>query len=130
MPNGFHGSKNEWERMEAPLLRIDHVLESFASSHELQLRRNYHNWPERSLMWNSSGVKKLIQIFLHDEQKLTFTVWICASEDRGAGRFWKQTKLRDAIALEEISAELGGLLCECKAILDGWKEADLEPVGR
>jgi hypothetical protein len=128
MPNGFHGPKNEWERMEAPLLRIDHSLQDFANSYGLRLSRNYHNWPERSLKWSTSRINKLIQIFLCDESKLTFTVWICASEDRGTSRFWKQQKLRDAVEIPEISAELGNLLGEGKAILDRWNETDLEPV--
>ena len=114
--------------MEAPLLSIDDRLESFAQSHGLEVSRNYHNWPERSLKWNVSAVGKLIQIFLHEERDLTFTVWICASADRGKKRFWKQKRLREAVAIEEIAPDLQAILTEAKRTLDGWSETDLEPA--
>jgi hypothetical protein len=129
MPNGFYGAKNEWDRIEAPLLLIDRTLDAFAIVHGLRLGRNYHNWPERSLRWNKSAVSKLIQIFLVDQEKLTFTVWICASEDRAEKRFWKQRRLRDGVVIEDIRSELQDMLTEGKAILDSWNETDLEPVG-
>lgn len=90
MPNGFHGPEAEWKRLETPLLRIDEVLTSFAKGHGLTVSANYHNWPERSLVSTSKGLRKLIQIHLEDEGHLTLTFWMCASEDRGKARFWKQ----------------------------------------
>ncbi len=128
MPNGFHGPKEEWDRMEAPLLRVDPEFEAFAKSHALQHRRKYHNWPERSLIWNTENVRKLIQVFLKDEKELKFTVWVCAFEDRGAKRFWKQKKLKEAVLIEEVLPELSRLLVECKVMLDDWKGSDPEPV--
>ena len=82
MPNGFHGERSDWDKMEAPLLRIDNMLEAFSRANGMRVRRNYHNWPERSLMWNTMDIEKLIQLFLRDEKKLEFTLWICAYEDR------------------------------------------------
>jgi hypothetical protein len=130
MPNGFYGPKNEWDRMEAPLLRIDQVLEVFASVHGLQFSRNYHDWPERSLVWETSSIRKLIQIFLSNEKELTFTVWICASEDRDRQRFWKQKSLKVGVAIEDIVSTLEDLLTEAKDILDSWNTTDLEAVSR
>ncbi len=128
MPNGFHGSKGEWERMENPLLSLDPTLERFASTHDMELRRNYHNDPERSLIWIELGVRRLIQIFLDDDQELTFTIWICASEDRGSQRYWKQQKLRQAIRAKDLSGELETFLIQGKEILDSWKSEELQPV--
>jgi len=39
MPNGFHGSSEAWERMEAPLRALDPVLEDFAARHGTSLCR-------------------------------------------------------------------------------------------
>jgi hypothetical protein len=49
MPNGFHGSEEEWERIEAPLRTIDAGIAAFAERNGLIGSKNYHNWPERSL---------------------------------------------------------------------------------
>jgi hypothetical protein len=32
MPNGFDGTDEEWERMEAPLVAVDDVLAEFADA--------------------------------------------------------------------------------------------------
>jgi hypothetical protein len=130
MPNGFSGAKSEWARMEAPLLRIDDVLVAFAYTRGLQLSRNYHDWPERSLVWETSSIRKLIQIFLSNDKELTFTVWICASEDRDRQRYWKEKSLKVGVAIEDIVSTLEDLLTEGKEILDSWNRADLEAVSR
>jgi len=35
MSNGHHGSKDEWERMETPLVELDPVIKAFAESHKM-----------------------------------------------------------------------------------------------
>jgi len=127
MPNGFYGPKEDWKKLEAPLLRIDDRLTAFAHANCLREIRNYHNWPERSLVWDMAQVRKLIQVFLESETSETFTFWICASADRGAQRLWKHKTLKKAVPLEEIENNLGALLQEAKEILDGWGEHELEP---
>lgn len=51
MPNGFYGSAEEWERMEAPFREVDEQLEEFAEAHGMSVVKNYHNWPGRRLDW-------------------------------------------------------------------------------
>jgi hypothetical protein len=126
MPNGFYGPKKDWERVEAPLLQIDAILASFAALHGLTGRANYHNWPERSLLWSSNGIRKLIQIYLEDENDLTFNLWISASEDRGRERFWKQQFFKNAAPFQEIEKDLPQLLSTAKETLDTWTSGDLE----
>ena len=128
MPDGFYGPTDEWQRMETPLLHIDPILDNFAQENALRVRRNYHNWPERSLLWDSAGIRKLIQVYVDDEKQLTFTFWICASEDRGPKRFWKQKKLREGIDADDLSSGLDALLTEGKENLDSWTDVDLEPA--
>jgi|SRR5579862_720316 len=125
MPNGFHGSDEEWKKFETPLLRIDDRLTSFAHQNGLSLTRNYHNWPERSLVWYAADIRKLMQIFLESDKAMTFTFWICASADRGAKRLWKQESLKKAVQFEEIEKKLEALLVEGRKILDSWSEHDL-----
>jgi len=125
MPNGFYGSKADWERVEAPLHALDNDLEVFSKRHSIPLSRNGRNWPDRSLVWGSP-VRRLIQIFLADEKDLTYNVWICASEDRDNKRYWKQELLRSAVAVTEIEAELADLLERGRALLESWDSDSLE----
>jgi|SRR5271169_5542478 len=126
MPNGVQGSNHDWNHMEEPLLKLDPVLASFANLHHLTKSANYHNWPERSLVWCSDGIRKLIQVYLADEKNLTLNLWISASEDRGAERFWKQQFLRKAVPLQELERDLSQLLSNAKETLDTWSGSDLE----
>jgi hypothetical protein len=129
VPNGFHGSKEEWERLEAPLLVIDDCLLQFAQSHGMELRRNYHNWPERSLKWHVGPLEKLIQIALVDtdgDQDLRVSLGICAVRDSNDKRFWKNRILAGPAPIKEIEQHLDSLLVRAKEMLDAWTEKDLE----
>jgi hypothetical protein len=130
MPNGgFYGTKEEWERIEAPLVRLDTRLELFAASSGMSLDKNYHNWPERSLEHNGR-IKRLIQIYLADEKRMVFNLWLCASQDKGLKRFWKNEFIIKEQPIDEISENLELLLAKAKERLDSWKESDLKLVKR
>ncbi len=45
--------------MEAAFLQADPVLEKFAKNHAINLSKNYHNWPERSLRWSRGKLKPI-----------------------------------------------------------------------
>jgi hypothetical protein len=125
MPNGHHGTEEEWKRLEAPLREIDPAFEAFARRHKLSLGRNYHNWPERSLRWGSD-LQRLIQIYLQDEQRLTWNFWLCASQDRGQQRFWKQQSLRRDTPMADITPLIESLLDEAFSRVSAWRPGDLE----
>jgi hypothetical protein len=42
MPNGYYGSIEDWEKMEAPLLDVDELLARFAVERNMHLVKNYH----------------------------------------------------------------------------------------
>ena len=126
MPNGFHGNRKEWEEMEAPLMEIDTVLRNYASQNNMQFSKNYHGIPERSLVWVKDGVRRLIQIFMSDDKKRTFNWWLCASEDRGKKRFWKNEFLKKEVNFDEIKNNLDNLLEEGYRLLESWQKNDLE----
>lgn len=128
MPNGFHGSRAKWDRMEAPLRPLDPILVTFARRHEMSLGRNGHDWPERSLRWGGTP-GRLIQVYLENEDELTWNLWLCAFEDRPSGRFWKSEFLRKAVPIGEIRDDFMGLLEEARRIVEAWSARDLEPVG-
>lgn len=125
MPNGFHGTKGEWKRLETPLLEITPSLEAFAGRHEMAATRNHHAWPERSLRWGTDPAR-LIQIYLEDEERLTWNLWLCASQDRGGRRFWKQAYLRRGVPMAELSPAIDGLLDEALRLVSSWRLEDLE----
>ena len=125
MPNGFHGSKEEWERMESPLLEIDEFLLNFAQVNGMKFSKNYHNWPERSIEWGKD-IRRLIQIYLEDEERMVFNFWICASQDSGQERYWKHTFLKKKVPFSEIKDNIHQLLEEGRRTLESWGEKDLE----
>lgn len=124
MPNGHQGSKQEWERMEAPLLRFDPILDIFAKAHGLAISKNYHSWPERSLKWGQP-VHRLIQLFLENEQKLTFTLWLCASEDRSTNRYWKNVYIFKDKPTEYFESCLSELLTQAYQLVGSWTSDNL-----
>ena len=125
MPNGFHGSREAWNRIEAPLRPLDPILEAFAHRLGVPLGRNYRNWPERSLRWGAP-ISHLIQLYLEDEDHLTWTLWVCASEDRSSARYWRRDFLRKDVPIEEISTHLAALLDQAYELVTGWSSQDLE----
>jgi hypothetical protein len=117
--SGRHGTDDEWNRIEAPVGLLDPELDRFASRHGLTLTKNLRDWPERSLTWGT-GVRCLIQVFLADKGTLTLNFWICASQDRGGSRFWKNEMLRKKVQAAELARDLPTLLDEGKNKLDQW----------
>ena len=122
---GYWHSESDWRRVEAPLLELDHDLSAFASMNGLRLSKNHKDWPERSLNWGQS-IKFLLQVYLADEQELTFNVWLCASQDREAGRYWKREFLVEARPVAEFRESFVSLLKEAKVKLESWSESQLE----
>ena len=125
MPNGFSGTNEEWERMEAPLLAVENVLADFAATNGMQITKNYHEWPERSLTWGTR-IRRLIQLYAAESDQPTFNLWLCASQDRGLSRFWKREFLVEKKPLEAFAPGLLQLLEEARSKLDSWTEEELE----
>lgn len=85
---GWYGTREEWGRIEKPLLDLDSIIDDFVKEAGLTASKNHKDLPERSIEW-SKEVRCLIQLYLV-EKSLTFNLWLCALEDRGGKRFWKQ----------------------------------------
>ena len=125
MPNGYHGSRDEWLRLEAPLREVDPVLEAFASSSGYTLSKNYRGDPERSLV-AEGAIRRLIQIFVADPAGPTFKVWLCASQDRGLERYWKRSFLTETATAADLSRSITNWLEDGRRQLEAWGSADLE----
>lgn len=94
---GWYGTKEEWERIESPLLEVDSIINDFAKEAGLSVTKNHKDWPERSIVWGKD-IRSLIQLYLANEKSLTFNLWLCASQDRGTKRYWKQeTPVKESI---------------------------------
>ncbi len=128
MPNGFYGSEETWQRIESPLRALDTVLEGYARQHGMSFGANYHNGPERSLRWGSP-VRRLMQIYLEDERAPTYNFWLCASEDRGHQRYWKNAFLKRAVPVLDIQRNLQQLLEAGREQLEQWQSQDLVLAG-
>lgn len=116
---GWYGTKEEWQRIEAPIRALDLELERFAGLHGLSITRNHKDWPDRSMVWDTD-TRCLIQLYLSDAEALGINLWICASQDRGRDRYWKQEFLCKAADIGELAPQLPELLDTAKAKLDEW----------
>jgi hypothetical protein len=125
MPNGFHGPQAQWEKLESPLRTLDGELRAFAELHGLALSSNNKGWPDRSIVWGSP-IRRLIQIYLADDQRVTYSFWLCASEDRGDSRYWRRELLKDSVLIGEIAKDLPALLEHGREMLEGWTSETLE----
>jgi len=111
--------------MEAPLVAVDAVLIMFARAHQMRITKNYHEWPERSLTWGTT-IRRLIQLYAEDSDQPTFTLWLCASQDRGLSRFWKREFLFEKKPLAALADLLPALLEEARNKVNSWEKRDLE----
>lgn len=127
MANGFYGSKSEWERITIPLECLDRELERFAHAKGLALGRNTKNWPDREFRWEDT-LQRLIEIYLADQERLTWTMWICAYEDRPSGRSIKKQTLLDAVPIEKLELQLSDLLESAWTTVTSWSAVDLPPA--
>jgi len=106
---GWHGTPEEWERLQEPLLVIDPILERFATMRGLQITRNAKDTPERSIRWGDNP-SFLIQLYLESEVGPTWNLWLCCSEDRDDSRYWRRDFAVRAEPIEAFSEQLAGLL--------------------
>lgn len=125
MPNGFQGPKEEWDRMEAPLLKLDDAIRRFADDIGATVERNYHGVPGRSIDWEDS-ISRSIQIYIEDEAELTYDLWISASQDRKQSRYWKHEFLFRDRKLDEFSDCLEDYLKKGFELVSAWRESDLQ----
>jgi hypothetical protein len=125
MPNGFHGSPGDWQRMSEPLLALDPALEAFCQEHGLSLEKNSRGWPCRRITWTDE-VARLIEIFLADQEQLVWTMWVCAWKDRFGARLVRRTAIVERTTAAMLQAELPRLLRESFMVVSVWKEGDLE----
>ncbi len=115
---GWYGTQELWERLQAPLLTIDAMLDHFAEAHGLLLSKNAKDWPERSLRWGDNP-GCLIQMYLESEDGPTWNLWLCCSEDRGGSRYWRrdfaiQSELMES-SRERLPIILEDALQRCQA---------------
>jgi hypothetical protein len=124
MANGFYGTSEEWERLEAPLKLIDGDLERFATKYNIELSRDDGS-PERSLIWDH-GVRCLIQIFIASERLLTYHLWLSASHDFGDAKYWKYETLVNNKKIDEFRPDLPELLEEGHEKLMMWSNTEIQ----
>jgi hypothetical protein len=122
---GYWHSDEDRMRAEAPLLALDEDLTVFAENLPVRFTKNHKDWPGRSLEWGNE-IRRLIQIYLTDEKTLTFNLWICASQDREDGRYWKRAFLIEGRPVSEFHGSFPTLLQEARTTLESWSAAQLE----
>ena len=120
MANGGYFNEQQWQRLEKPLLAVDSIINEFADSNGLVVSRNHKGWPERSMVWNNNDVRCLIQLYLASEDSLTYNLWLCASQDRGRKRYWKQENPIKNQPISEFSGQLPELLKKGREKLLSW----------
>ena len=126
MANGFQGTREEWDRMEAPLLPLDEILTRFAQEKRVELEKNYHSLPNRRLTWDSEGITRSIQITLEDENKQTLYVTFFAWQDKDQERYGKWVRHINGISSDKLVHDIAQLLEEGYETLASISTHDLE----
>ncbi|HVM38839.1 MAG TPA: hypothetical protein VM265_10700 [Sphingomicrobium sp.] len=116
---GWYGTPEEWQRLEAPLLTIDPVLEQFARTHGITLTKNAKDSPERSIRWGDNP-NFLIQVYLESEAGPSWNLWLCCSEDRGDSRYWRKDFAVRGARIESFQERLLTLLEESFNRVQQW----------
>lgn len=122
MANGGCFNEQQWQKLEMPLLAVDSIISEFAEANGLEVTRNHKDWPERSIVWINNNVRCLIQLYLASEDALTFNLWLCASQDRGMDRYWKQESPIKNRTIPEFSERLAFLLEDGREKLLDWSK--------
>ena len=117
---GWHGTIEEWKRIEAPLLRVDPQIDEFIQNNGMAVTKNYKDWPERSIAWTENNTRLLIQLYLADIDKISWNIWLCCSQDRDESRFWRQEFLISKQRMSEFEGRLAELLEAAKTRLCDW----------
>jgi hypothetical protein len=122
MPNGFHGPKKEWDRLEAPYVRIDPILSAFAQRHGVELYKNYRD-ADRSIRFNDS-LSRAIWVNATDTYGAneTYDVSVLAHQDRPE-RFFKG----DHVAHNVPISDLDRVLERAATLVASWTADDLNP---
>lgn len=110
--------------MVAPLRELDDGIEAFATGRGLEVVQNYHNMPNRMIMWTKGGIKRVIQISLYGDGRLLL-LSKSAFRDEGEGRRSKSWPAEQDIPLPEFKADLDRLLAEAYQTLEAVSDADL-----
>ena len=124
MKNPLNNKKINFLEGEYPLLEIDKEIKYYAERNQMKLTKNYHDWPERSLLWKNEKVSRQIQIYLDGKNSNKFLVWGCAYKDRLLHRYWwKKEPIIFGIPLNWDKIKT--LFDELKEILNNIRESDL-----
>jgi len=63
-------TKKQWDNLERPLKEIDNLLLDLCNKEGLSFQKNYHNWPNRSLIWlTEDGVNRKLEIALNEKME-------------------------------------------------------------
>ncbi len=119
---GWYGTQEQWRVLEAPLLRVDALIERFASNNGLRLTKNDKDWPGRSLHWGDNP-SCLIQIYLAGEDSLTWNLWLCCSQDRGHNRYWRKEFAIQEQQMDQFITDLPQLLENGFFQVESWRAA-------
>jgi hypothetical protein len=117
--NGFYGTEDEWIRLENPLGKLDAEMQKFAKTHQLVLIKNEKGSPNRSFRWGENP-QILIQVYLESDKSLTYTLWVCASDNRSRAEYWKHQRLLKASPIDVLAEELPDLLQRAYAMANEW----------
>src|SRR6267143_4384630 len=112
MPNGFCGSQEQWQRLERGFLEWDETFNRFAQAKRVQVIKNAHGWPSRSLEWTHHSIHRKIEVVANDVPAETFNVWAYAWNDVGNKRFSKITSIGTNLSTAILAERLMDILNE------------------
>lgn len=115
----LYPTPDEWQRLEAPLLTIDPILECFAENFGMTLFKTGQEHPERSLHWGANP-NFLIQLFMERETEPSWNLWRCCFQEREGSHFWRNDFAFQGEKLQSFQARLPAMLDESLVKLQAW----------
>jgi hypothetical protein len=132
MPNGFTGSRDNWNEAQAALEVVDALIPECFHDRKIVIIENAHEWPSREIEWMEKGLKRKIQVYPSTEDSRAYNVWLCASTKAEGVLLWKREFLRENASWETLLKEIREVLMQAVGIVESWMFEDLTcaPVPR
>jgi hypothetical protein len=96
--------ESRWAEVEQPLNEIDAVLLMLSQQKKVVFDKNYHNWPNRSLLWTTEdGLSRKIEISLKESMENYEVIGYASFDDSKGQRYIKMLRIKADICPPLIS---------------------------
>ena len=131
MPNGFYGTKEQWDAAEKPLTQLDPLLKRFAEEHYMFSEANSRrkNWPMRSFSWGSPIERGIVlQLDSQTPPDYTYELYVYAYLDDLGRKSRRREVIFKGLRASEFASQALAYLQQARELVAGWQQSDLELI--